>query len=243
MLGLVYLPLSILKLCELIQNLPYLKVAGNFPTINLLFWHFLTPLVPFFMPNWIVLAPFFYSKKWLISITFSSRENLTEIWSNYSPKSVIWPFWSTSYQICPWFCDLVDRLFLSFLDLFDLLLFQNLRFGGSIFSMQTGLPYQKVGEVPPFGNIQSIRVPKREDEKRHLTWALCREALKQNNLSLAICMLSPSVEWCRNPYGWDRRSKPQVFLCHSTWGDNIIQITKQRMFCFYIPLFYERLQS
>ncbi len=55
-------------------------------------------------------------------------------------------------------------------------------------------------------------------------------------------MLSPSVEWRRNSYCWDRRSKPQLFLCHSTWGDNIIQITRQSMFCFYIPLFYKQLQ-
>ncbi len=47
----------------------------------------------------------------------------------------------------------------------------------------------------------------------------------------------------RNTKGRDQRSKPQVFLCHSTRGDNIIQITRQRMFCFYIPLFYEWLQS
>ncbi len=59
--------------------------------------------------------------------------------------------------------------------------------------------------------------------------------LKQNNPSLVICMvLSPSVEYLR--------LRPKVFLCHYTQGDNIIQITRQRMFSFYILLLYERLQ-
>ncbi len=54
--------------------------------------------------------------------------------------------------------------------------------------------------------------------------------IKQNHLSLVICLiLSPSVEWCRNTY----RLR---FLWHSTQGDNIIQIARQWLFCFYIPL-------
>ncbi len=39
--------------------------------------------------HWLPLSA---EKNWFVSITFSSRDNLTEIWSNFLSQFVIWPF-------------------------------------------------------------------------------------------------------------------------------------------------------
>ncbi len=91
---------------------PYLQVVGNFHMIDPLFWHFLKPMGHFLCPPWSVLTPFFCRRHQFVSITFSSWDNLAYSWSNFSPKSVIWTFWSILYQFCHWFWILLTPFFI-----------------------------------------------------------------------------------------------------------------------------------
>ncbi len=89
----------------------YLRVVGIFPGIDPLFDIFISHWVPFYAQLDLI-GPLFYKKKiWFVSITFSSRDNLTYILSIVSAKSVIWPFSSILYQYFPWFSILLTPFF------------------------------------------------------------------------------------------------------------------------------------
>ncbi len=80
------------------QALPYLNMVGNVCSIDPRFWHFLIPLGPFLCTAWSYWPPLSAEKNQFVSITFSCRDNLSQNWSYFSQKSVIWPFWNILYE-------------------------------------------------------------------------------------------------------------------------------------------------
>ncbi len=53
---------------------------------------------PYFIPHHDLINPLFLQKKWMISITFSSRDTQTKIYSKFLPKCIIQQFLSILYH-------------------------------------------------------------------------------------------------------------------------------------------------
>ncbi len=71
------------------ETLPYLKEVWNFWSLFYIVRSLGVPIYCF-MSNLILLTPSFCKKNQFVSITFSFRDNWTQIWCNFLSKYIIW---------------------------------------------------------------------------------------------------------------------------------------------------------
>ncbi len=96
---------------------------------------------------------FFLQKTWFVSVTFSSRDTRTFIWSNFSPTCIILQILIILYQFYP--CFSIQLI----LDLFDPSFSQNLRSYWVHFCLCAEPGDRKFGEVPCTRVLQAFVSP------------------------------------------------------------------------------------